>query len=185
MNICWFLMILAKKVDYGQKIRFYEKKVGNFSTSKCSKNCAFLFFSKTNFLRVSFRLKKRPPKGFCEKTKRTVFLTIFVNLQKRLETAVLEGHCKCSMKSIICITQPTCFLNNVPSINENFTRQRSFTHIVRLIITLRKFLSKVKLLSAISLFDPRSVSCNKCPECYYQSEYMGKWTLARKLFIDA
>ena len=36
MNICWFLMILAKKIDYGQKIRFYEKKVGNFSTSKCS-----------------------------------------------------------------------------------------------------------------------------------------------------
>ena len=103
MNICWFLMILAKKVDYGQKIRFYEKKVGNFSTSKCSKNCAFLYFSKTNFLRGSFRLKKRPLKGFCEKTKRTVFLTIFVNLQKRLETAVLEGHCKFSMKSIIYV----------------------------------------------------------------------------------
>ena len=95
-------MILAKKVDYGQKIRFCEKKVGNFSTSKCSKNCAFRYFSKTNFLRGSFRLKKRPFKGFCEKTKRTVFLTIFVNLQKRLETAVLEGHCKFSMKSIIC-----------------------------------------------------------------------------------
>ena len=95
-------MILAKKVDYGQNIRFYEKKVGNFSTSKCSKNCAFLYFSKTNFLRGSFRLKKRPLKEFCEKTKRTVFLTIFVNLQKRLETAVLEGHCKFSMKSIIC-----------------------------------------------------------------------------------
>ena len=101
MNICWFLMILAKKVDYGQKIRFCEKKVGNFSTSKCSKNCAFRYFSKKKFLRGSFRLKKRPLKGFCEKTKRTVFLTIFVNLQKRLETAVLEGHCKFSMKSII------------------------------------------------------------------------------------
>ena len=96
-------MILAKKVDYGQKIRFYEKKVGNFSTSKCSKNCAFRYFSKKNFLRGSFRLKKRPLEGFCEKTKHTVFLTIFVNLQKRLEAAVLEGHCKFSMKSIIFV----------------------------------------------------------------------------------
>ena len=95
-------MILAKKVDYGQKIRFCEKKVGNFSTSKCSKNCAFRYFSKKNFLRGLFRLKKRPLKGFCKKTKRTVFLAIFVNFQKRLETAVLEGHCKFSMKSIIC-----------------------------------------------------------------------------------
>ena len=87
-------MILAKKVDYGQTI---------------------LYFSKTNFLRGSFRLKKRPLKGFCEKTKRTVFLTIFVNLQKRLETAVLEGHCKFSMKSIIYVSPNTyeIFLNEI------------------------------------------------------------------------
>ena len=30
-----------KKSIYGQEIRFYEKKVGNFSTSKCAKKLAF------------------------------------------------------------------------------------------------------------------------------------------------
>ena len=59
-------MILAKTIDYGQKIRFCEKKVGSFLTSKCSKNCAFHYFSKKNFLRGHFWLKKRPLKGFCE-----------------------------------------------------------------------------------------------------------------------
>ena len=38
-----------KKIDYGQKIRFCEKEVGNFSTSKCPKKSAFQNFSKNNF----------------------------------------------------------------------------------------------------------------------------------------
>ena len=50
MNICSFLMILVKKkLIMGKKIRFCEKEVGNFSTSKCPKNGAFQNFSKNNF----------------------------------------------------------------------------------------------------------------------------------------
>ena len=55
-------MILAKTIDYGQKIRFCEKKVGNFLTSKCSKNCAFHYFSKKNIFERSFLAKEAPPK---------------------------------------------------------------------------------------------------------------------------
>ena len=84
-----------------QKIRFCEKKVGNFITSKCSKNDAFQNFSKKNFLRISFWIKKPSLKGFFEIMKRIDFLTIFVNLWKRLESAVLEGHRKFSIESII------------------------------------------------------------------------------------
>ena len=64
------------------------------------KNCAFHYHFQKKILRGSFWLIKPSLKGFCKKMKRTVFMTIFVNLQKRLESAVLGGHCKFSMKSI-------------------------------------------------------------------------------------
>ena len=95
-------MILTKKIDYGQKIRFCEKKVGNFITSKCSKNDAFQNFSKKNFLRIPFWIKKPSLKGFFEIMKRIDFLSIFVNLWKRLESADWEGDRKFSIESIIC-----------------------------------------------------------------------------------
>ena len=47
-------MILAKKIDYEQKMRFYEKEVGNFSTLKCAKNGAFQKISNVFFLRTAF-----------------------------------------------------------------------------------------------------------------------------------
>ena len=58
IDICWFLMIFAKKFDLGQKIGCNAKKVANFSTSKCAKNDAFQNFSKQNFLRTPFCIKK-------------------------------------------------------------------------------------------------------------------------------
>ena len=88
----------SKKIDYGQKMRFCEKKVGNFSTSKCSRSCAF---QKKKILRGTFWTKKPSLKGFCKILNRTPFLTIFVNLRKRLESAVLAGQCKFSVKVII------------------------------------------------------------------------------------
>ena len=76
-----------KKIDYGQKIRFCEKEVGNFSTSNCAKNCAFQNFSKNKFI-----------------LNRTPFLIIFLNLRKRLESTVLAGRqCKFSVKAIIFV----------------------------------------------------------------------------------
>jgi hypothetical protein len=33
-----------KKVDYGQKIKICEKEVGDFTTSKCARNCISVFF---------------------------------------------------------------------------------------------------------------------------------------------
>ena len=99
VDFWWFWQ---KKLIMGKKLGFMRKKLVTSQLQNALKTVRFFIFQKNNFLRSSFRLKKRPLKGFCEKTKRTVFLTIFVNLQKRLETAVLEGHCKFSMKSIIC-----------------------------------------------------------------------------------
>ena len=60
-------MILAKQTDYGQKIRFCEKKVGNFITSKCSKNCAFHYFSKKKNFERSLLAKETPPKRILRK----------------------------------------------------------------------------------------------------------------------
>ena len=34
MNICGFLMIFTEKFDFGQKIKYYAKEFGSFSTSK-------------------------------------------------------------------------------------------------------------------------------------------------------
>ena len=66
IDICWFLMIFVKKFDFGQKIRCYAKEVGNFSTSKCAKKCAFQNFSKKNILRGTFWTKKPPLKRIFE-----------------------------------------------------------------------------------------------------------------------
>jgi len=33
-----------KKVDYGQKIKICEKEVGDFTTSKCARNCISVLF---------------------------------------------------------------------------------------------------------------------------------------------
>ena len=49
-----------------------------------------------------FWSKKTLLKGFWIILNSTNFLTIFVNLWKRLESAVLAGQCKFSVKPIIC-----------------------------------------------------------------------------------
>ena len=57
-------MILAKKVDYGQKMRVCEKEVGNFSTSKCARNCIFVFFCQKNKFGEQQPLLKPPQNLF-------------------------------------------------------------------------------------------------------------------------
>jgi hypothetical protein len=82
------LIILAqKKIDYGQKIRFSEKEVGNFSTSKRPRNWAFQKFEESVLDKEA--AYKRIFRNF-----ESHFLTIFVNLRKRLESAVLAGQYK-------------------------------------------------------------------------------------------
>ena len=78
-----------------------EKKLLNFSTSKCSRIDAFQNFSIKKNLRIAFWVKKLSLKGFCVILNRIVFLTIFVNLWKRLECGVLGTQFKFSVKPII------------------------------------------------------------------------------------
>ena len=91
------------KLIMGKKLGFVRKKLVTSSTSKCSKNCAFHYFSKNKNFERSFLAKKTPPKRILRKNETHSFSDHFCKPpQKRLESAVLEGHCKFSIKSIIC-----------------------------------------------------------------------------------